>query len=84
MNDTSPEMQRTYRALLLQRSGAERVKMGGSMFATARALMLAGLRARNPAATPAALRRALFLRLYGADFGDAERERIAERLGRDD
>jgi hypothetical protein len=45
MNDTPPEMERTYRARLL--------------------------------------RRALFLRLYGADFSDEERLRIAERIGRD-
>jgi hypothetical protein len=83
MNDTTPEMERTYRAMLLQRSGAERVRMGGSMFSTARALILAGLRAREPSASPAALRRALFLRFYGADFGEDTRQRIAERIGRD-
>lgn len=82
MNDTPPAMDRLYRALLLQRSGAERVRMGGSMLATVRALILAGLRDRDPAASPAALRRALFLRLYGADFDDERRERIAERIGR--
>lgn len=84
MNDTPPEVERRYRAMLLERSGPERVKMGASMLATARALMLAGVRGASPAISPGALRRALFLRLYGADFDDAERDRIAERIGRED
>ena len=82
MNDTSPPVERIYRAMLLQRSGAERLKMGCSMFATARAIVLAGLRNNEPAASPATLRQALFLRFYGPDFLDADREKIAARLAR--
>jgi hypothetical protein len=82
MTDTSRAVERRYREMLLQRSGAERVKMGGSMLATARALIVASIRAKEPAASPAALRRALFLRLYGGDFSPEERERIAAWLGR--
>ena len=43
MTDTSPAIDRRYRELLLQRSGADRVKMGGSMFATARWISIASL-----------------------------------------
>lgn len=82
MTDTSPAVERRYREMLLQRSGAERVKMGGSMLATARALVVASIRAREPSVSEAALRRALFLRLYGGDFSPEERERIAAWLGR--
>lgn len=82
MTDTSPAITRKYREMLLQRSGAERVRMGGSMLATARALVVASIRAREPSMSAAALRRALFLRLYGGDFSPEERERIAEWLGR--
>jgi len=84
MTDTSPAIDRQYRELLLQRSGVDRVKMGGSMFATARALVVASIRAREPEVSAAALRQALFLRFYGGDFGPAERQRIAAWLGRDD
>jgi hypothetical protein len=80
MRDTSPEMERKYRELLLQRSGAERLKMGCSMFATARALALAAAREEGPSASSARLRQQLFLRLYGADFGTEERGRIAMRF----
>ena len=81
MTDTSLAVERKYREMLLQRSGAERVKMGASMLATARALVAASVRAKDPQASEAALRRALFLRFYGGDFESTERERIAARLG---
>lgn len=82
MNDTPPDMERRYREMLLRRSGAERLKMGFSMFATARALVAASVREKEPSASPAVLRRALFLRFYGADFGTEDREKIAAWLGR--
>jgi hypothetical protein len=81
MTDTSPPLDRLYRQLLMQRSGAERMKMAGSMFATARAFAVASLRAGEPSLSAAALRRELFLRFYGGDFGPEARERIVAWLG---
>lgn len=80
MNDTPPEMARKYRAMLLQRSGAERLKMASSMFATSRTLIVASLREKDPSASPATIRRALFLRFYGADFDAQTREKILVRI----
>ena len=80
MNDTTLDMARRYRAMLLQRSGAERLKMGCSMLATARVLVVASLREQEPSASPGRIRRGLFLRLYGADFGADERAKIAAWL----
>ena len=82
MNDTRPEIAEKYRQMLLSRSGEERLRMGSSMNATARALIRASVRAKDPQASPATLRRALFLRFYGHEFGAEERERILARLGR--
>ncbi len=84
MTDTSPEVMQRYRALLLARSPEERLKMGCSMSATARALVRASVLAQDPHASPAAMRRALFLRFYGHEFDAAERERILAWLGRDE
>jgi len=84
VTDTPPEVMARYRAMLLARSPEERLKMGSSMSATARALVRASVLARDPHASPAALRRALFLRLYGDEFEAAERERILAWLGRDE
>lgn len=84
MTDTPPEVMERYRAMLLTRSPQERLKMGCSMGATARALVRASVLAQDPDASPAALRRAVFLRYYGHEFAAGEREKIMEWLGRDE
>lgn len=80
MSDTSPDVARRYRAMLLRRSGEERLKMGCSMHAAARALVRASVLEKEPQASPAAVRRALFLRFYGHEFDAAARERILAAL----
>jgi len=80
VTDTSPKVARRFRELLLRRSGEERLKMGCSMHATARALVLASVLEKDPLASPAAQRRALFLRFYGHEFGTEARERILAAL----
>jgi len=84
VNDTPPEVMQRYRAMLLGRSPEERLKMGCSMGATARVLVRASVLARDPHASPAAVRRALFLRFYGHEFDAVEQKRILERLGQDE
>lgn len=80
MRDTSPEVAVRYREMLLARSPEERLRIGCSMHATARKLVRASVLARNRLVSPAVLRRALFLRFYGPDFGAGERDRIAAWL----
>jgi hypothetical protein len=84
VTDTPPEVMRQYHAMLLARSPADRLKMGCSMSATARALARASVLGQDPHASPAALRRALFLRFYGHEFDATERERILAWLGQDE
>ena len=84
MTDTPPEIMQKYRTMLLGRSPEERLKMGCSMGATARVLVCASVLAQEPHASPAALRRALFLRFYGHEFHAVEREKILLRLGQDE
>ena len=81
MKDTAARVDAIYRAMLLARSGAARLKMAGSMYATARALAAASIQAADPSASPAARRQALFLRFYGHEFDAMTRERILLRLG---
>ena len=85
MNDTTPEIERKYREMLLQRSGEDRLKMGCSMHATAQALVRASVLEKDPRASPADMRRALFLRFYGHEFDAEMREKIllaVEGVGR--
>jgi hypothetical protein len=67
--------------LLRARTPEERMLMGASMFDTARAMAVAGIRDAHPEYGEGELRRALFLRLYGQDFEPAVRDRIADRIG---
>ena len=76
MNDTTPEIERKYQEMLLQRSGVERLKMGCSMHATAQALVRASVLEKDPLVSPATLWQALFLRFYGHEFDAKTREKI--------
>jgi len=76
MNDTSAAFEGKFRKMLLKRSGEERLKMGCSMHATARALVKASI----PEKDPIAVNRALFLRFYGDDFEPKVRKKILRAL----
>ena len=76
MNDTSPEMESRYRAMIMERSGEERLKIGCSMFDAAKAMMQAGILDRNPHVSPAEIRRVLFMQLYGHEFDPESRAMI--------
>jgi hypothetical protein len=84
MNDTTPKIEQRFLAMLLQRSGEERLKMGCSMHATAQALVKASVLQKDPQASPATLRRALFLRFYGHEFAAGTREKILLAVERAD
>lgn len=62
MTDTSPEIAELVRQKLMARSGAERFVMGVRMFDAAKAVALASLPPKLPAAE---LKRRLFERIYG-------------------
>ena len=76
MNDTLPEMDARYRAMLMQRSGEERITMGCAMRETARAMVEASIREQDSQATPEAVRQGLFLRFYGHEFDADSRVKI--------
>jgi len=80
VRDTPPALDAKYQAMLLERSGEERLKMAGSMYAAARALVVASILDADPSASPAALRQALFLRFYGHEFDEPTRTRILARI----
>lgn len=84
MKDTAAAVDREYRARLLERSGEDRVRMGCSMHAAALALVRASVLERDPHISPAGMRRAIFLRVYGDEFAPAVRENILRKLARGD
>jgi hypothetical protein len=80
VKDTPPAVERAYQDMLTARSNADRFLAGCSMFATARSLVVASEREKDPAASPPRLRVALILRLCEHEFTSAERERIVARI----
>ena len=82
MNDTPPDIEKKLRAMMMARSGAERMIMGASMFDAARAIILASL---PKDLAPDELKRRLFERIYGAPIEHfmkqaGERDSLDERL----
>lgn len=76
MTDTPPDIDERYRAMLMQRTGEERLIMGCAMRDTARAFVEASLREQDPQATAATIRKGLFLRFYGHEFDGPTRDKI--------
>jgi hypothetical protein len=79
MNDTLPRAEALVRALLLRRSGEERLMMAADMFAASRALMAASLREEGLQPDSAEWKLRLLDRTYGAEISPAVRRRLIER-----
>ena len=62
VNDTSPEVERMVREMMMARTGEERFVMGALMFDAARAFVIASLPKNLP---PLEFKRRLFERIYG-------------------
>ena len=69
--------------MLLQRSAEDRVLMGDSMYATARALVRASILAAIPHASPAEMRQQTFPRFDGHEFDPHTPGKILAALGGD-
>lgn len=79
--DTDAEVAQLFHNRLMALSGEERLKMGCSMYGTARRLIIASLKAQDPRISPTELRKVLFLRLYGKDFEPETIKKILTALG---
>lgn len=76
MHDTDSAVQQLYRQKIMERSGIERLRMGDGMFASARAIALAGLSGVREEEKPFEL----FLRFYGNDFSAEQKKQIKKSL----
>lgn len=76
MKDTGPEVESRFREMMMKKSGEERLEMGFSMFETARRQVIASLRNENPDVDERGIKKHVFLRFYGHEFSEDERERI--------
>lgn len=88
MKDTTDRVAKVYQAMLMQRSGEERMRMAFGMFQFARSLVRASVRERyrKHSATEnisaAEETTEVFRRTYGRDFDPETLQRIARHLVR--
>jgi hypothetical protein len=76
MNDTHPEMAVRFRDLMKAKTNEQRLLMGCSMFDTAKHIAQSAIYSQRPSITPEEMRKEIFLRFYGLEFGQADREKI--------
>jgi hypothetical protein len=70
MKDTSEKMERIYNEMMMKRTPEERVKMCFSMLNTARRIVLSTIEDKKN------WRKEMFLRFYGDDFTQDQKEKI--------
>ena len=80
MNDTDPRIEKIYSDMMKSKSGAEKLKMGCSMFSTSKALIATGIRHQHPDISDIDLKIAVFLKLYGDDFDEEQKQKITAYL----
>jgi hypothetical protein len=80
MFDTHPEIAVRYRELMMRKSGQQRVVMGCSMYDTAKQIVRSAIYNSHPGITDAEIKREIFLRFYGQEFSQADREKYLSVL----
>ncbi len=75
-NDTSREMTIIFHDMIMKRSPIERLFMGFSMYNTSREIVKSSILAHNPEITSQKMKEEIFLRFYGMDFSEVEKEKI--------
>jgi|JI91814CRNA_FD_contig_31_5535626_length_428_multi_1_in_0_out_0_2 hypothetical protein len=77
MNDTSPEIEKMLRVKYMSLSGFERVQIGSSMFESAKKIVESSL---PKELAPVEKKIQMFLRFYGHEFSEVEKNKIINRL----
>ncbi len=80
MKDTSDKMQKAYEDMIFKKSPGERVAMAFSLFDFAKEIVISSIKEGRPDISKSDLRAEIFLRFYGNDFGEQDKEKIIGRL----
>lgn len=83
MNDTHPDVAIRFRDLMMSKTGQQRLLMGCSMYDTAKQIVRSAVRNRQSGITEAEIKREIFLRFYGPEFSQADREKYLSVLASD-
>ena len=80
MNDTSPKITAYYDRMIMERSPQDRLRMGCSMFDTAKEIVRSSILEADPHISAPELKKKIFLRFYGQDFEAEQKIKIIEAL----
>ena len=80
MNDTSPDIEKLMIKKFKQLSGSQRLKMGCSMFDTAKIIAENAIRNEQGQISEREMTQQIFLRFYREDFSAIETEKILKVL----
>jgi len=83
MFDTHPDIAVRYRELMMSKTGQQRLVMGCSMYDTAKQIVRSAIYNSRPGITDAEIKREIFLRFYGLEFSQADREKLISALASD-
>ncbi len=83
MNDTNHDVAIRFRELMMSKTGEQRLLMGCSMYDTAKQIVRSAIYNSRPGITEAEMKKEIFLRFYGSEFSQADREKFLSALGAD-
>ncbi len=76
MNDTHPDVAIRYRDLMMSKTGQQRLRMGCSMYDTAKTIVRSAIYNSRPQITDEEMKKEVFLRFYGKEFSRTDREKF--------
>lgn len=76
MNDTHPDVAVRFQNLIMLKSNEQRLLMGCSMYDTAKEIVRSAIYNEHPEITPEEMRKEIFLRFYGLEFSQADKDKI--------
>jgi hypothetical protein len=80
MNDTHPDVAIRYRDLMMSKTGQQRLRMGCSMYDTAKTIVRSAIYNSRPEITDAEMKKEVFLRFYGKEFSRTDREKFLSAM----
>lgn len=80
MTDTHESMQAQFYKMMMDRAPLERLRMGCSMFDTAKRIVRSSILQANPKSSVKEIKKGIFLRFYSEDFKLDLRNKILNSL----
>ena len=80
MFDTHHDVAIRFRDLMMSKTGQQRLLMGCSMYDTAKKIVRSAIYNSRPEITDEDMKKEIFLRFYGNEFNQADREKFLSAL----